>query len=170
MQPLMYQPTILEYDSAVIAVLLLYKIASAGNGSGGGGAMDTLQDSHDQIILALIAIISVSIGALVYTIKNNALGKDIAKNAYEANKAVNNIGPGEHRLYEVIARIEAKQDEFDRKWGNLPADMDDAVGLAELLHGMDQRVARIEGKQDQMQGQLIEHVAWEMAQKYPGSD
>ena len=109
-------------------------------------------DSHEAIIMALIAIVATSIGALVYAIKNNSLGVKI-------NRAVNNVGPGEHRLYDVIARIEAKQDAFDKAWGNLPDDMDDAVGLVEVLHGIKNEVALI-------QTQLVEHVEWEMSVKW----
>ena len=124
------------------------------------GTIESVANTHDQIILALIAIIGTSIAALVYTIRNNGLGQSIAKDAREVNAAVNHIGPNDLRLYDVIARIEAKQDEFDRKWGNLPAEMGDAVGLVELIHGMDKRIAII-------QAQLVEHVAWEMSVKYP---
>jgi hypothetical protein len=109
----------------------------------------SVADQNDQIIMALIALIGTSIAALVYTIRNNSLGKTIAKDAYEANKAVNNIGPGEHRLYDIVTRIEAKQDDFDRKWGNLPDDMDDAVGMAELLHSMQRTILEIGLKLDQ---------------------
>jgi len=125
----------------------------------GSGLPSQIEDNHDQIILALITIVGTSIAALVYTIKNNALGKGIARDAYEANKAVNNIGPGEHRLYDVIARIEKKQDEFDKKWGNLPEDMDDAVGLVELIHGMDKRITDVHKD-------LLDHVEWEMGTKW----
>ena len=99
-------------------------------------------ENHDQIVLALIAIIGTSIAALVYTIRNNTLGKDI-------NQAVNNIGPGEHHLIDMIKQIKEKQEEFDKKWGNLPAEMGDAVGLVELLHTMDARITRI--REDQLE-------------------
>jgi uncharacterized membrane protein len=125
--------------------------AAAGE-EGVRSTVDAISATDDQIVLALIAIISLSIGALVYTIKNNSLGKDI-------NKAVNNVGPGEHHLIDLIKQIKDKQEEFDKKWGNLPDDMDDAVGLVELIHGMDKRISGI-------QGELREHVAWEMNAKY----
>ena len=114
---------------------------------------------HDQVILALIALIGTSIAALVYTIRNNALGKGIAVDAAEANRAVNNVGPGEHRLYDLVSRIEVKQDAFDKAWGNLPAEMGDAVGLVSLLHGMRRDISTI-------QTQLAEHVEWEMSIKW----
>ena len=112
-----------------------------------GGVNETIgaiSDTHDQIILALIAIIATSIAALVYTIRNNSIGKTVVKETSEINAAVNHTEYGEHRLYDVVKRIEAKQDDFDRKWGNLPSDIGDAVGLVELLHGMDKRIISIE--------------------------
>lgn len=115
-----------------------------------GIAGDITVDSDDQIILALIALIGTSIGGLVYVIKTFSLGKETAKDAKEANKAVNNIGPDQTRLYDMVARIEAKQDEFDRRWGNLPPEMDDAVGLAGVLTEIHRRQDEIQRKLDQL--------------------
>jgi hypothetical protein len=126
--------------------------AAIDDGTGMREAVQVLGDDNDQIILALIAIIATSIAALVYTIKNNGLGKDI-------NRAVNNVGPGEHHLIDLIKQIRVKQEEFDKKWGNLPEEMDDAVGLVELLHNMDARIKKLD--QD-----IADHVAWEMQAKY----
>jgi uncharacterized membrane protein len=117
-----------------------------------GETAASIQDNHDQIILAMIALLGTSIAALVYTIKNNSLGRDI-------NKAVNNVGPGEHHLIDLIKQIKDKQEQFDRAWGNLPDDIDDAVGLVELLHGMNGRIQKVNQA-------LADHVAWEMAVKY----
>jgi hypothetical protein len=110
---------------------------------------------HDQIMLGLVAVLGTLAGVLVVAIRNGNVVKIAAQQATEANKAVNNVGPGEHRLYDVISRIEAKQDDFDRRWGNLPEEMDDAVGLAELLHEMRREIR-------ETRGELREHVAWEM--------
>ena len=144
--------------------LIFQEVVSNAAGGGVQDSMSAISDTHDQIILALIAIIGTSVAALVYTIRNNTLNKAIAKDASEANKAVNNVGPGEHRMYDALVNglkeIADKQAEFDRKWGNLPDDMDDAVGLVELLHSMSHRM-------DQVQTELREHVAWETSQKYP---
>jgi hypothetical protein len=128
--------------------VILSALISAANGS----VRDQISDNHDQIILALITLVGTSVAALVYTIKNNGLGKDI-------NRAVNNVGPGEHHLIDLIKQIKDKQDQFDKAWGNLPDDMDDAVGLVEMLHGMDARIKKLD--QD-----IADHVAWEMQAKY----
>jgi Na+-translocating ferredoxin:NAD+ oxidoreductase RnfG subunit len=125
-----------------------------------------LPGHDDQVILALIAVIATSIAALVYTIRNNSLSRTVAKETSEINSAVNHKETGELSLYRLadansrkLDDVIAKQAEFDRKWGNLPADMGDAVGLVELIHGMDKRIAQI-------QAQLLEHVEWEMAVKW----
>ena len=128
-------------------------LAVAGEGNGVKDAVGSIADTHDKIIMGLIAIIATSVGALVYAIKNNGLGKDI-------NRAVNNVGPGEHHLIDLIKQIKDRQDQFDKAWGNLPEDMDDAVGLVELLHEMRRELR--ETRDD-----LRDHVAWEISQKYP---
>ena len=133
-----------------------------GAAAAGGGASDAIQgiaDTHDQIIVGLIALLGTCVACLVWIIKNSRIIKVAADEATAANHAVNNVGPEDHRLYKMVEKISQKQDEFDRKWGNLPDDIDDAVGLVELLHGMDRRIAGI-------QGELREHVAWEMSAKY----
>ena len=123
-------------------------------------AIDAVTDSDNQVILALIALIGTSIAALVYTIRNNVIARQIAVDASEANKAVNNVGPGEHRLYEVISRIESKQDAFDKAWGNLPAEMANAVALVDLVRGIRRDVAEI-------QVELKGHIDWEQSVKWP---
>ena len=111
----------------------------------GGSAETTLpSDAHDQIILALIAIVGTSIAALVYIIKNTTITKAAAKDAAEANIAVNNIGPGDHRLYDVISRIEAKQADFDKLWGNLPSHMNSAVTLSETIHDIQDSIKKVD--------------------------
>ena len=101
-------------------------------------------NAHDQIILALIAIVATSVAGLVYIIKNTTITKAAAKNAYEANKAVNNIGPGDHRLYDVISRIETKQADFDKLWGNLPSHMNSAVTLSETIHDIQDSIKKVD--------------------------
>lgn len=61
--------------------------------------------SSDQIVLALIAVIAASVGALVFVIRNGKVARDTNVQISEVNKAVNNIGPGEHRLYDKVTHI-----------------------------------------------------------------
>lgn len=144
-------------------MLLLFLVAAASDG--GNGTKATVQDiaqQNETVVLALIAVISLAVGALVYAIKNNTLGKEIAKDASEANKAVNNVGPGEHRLYDKVttlladvkqikatqARHQQNWDDFNAKWGNLPDDMDDGADLAVLLREMHHSIQTIDEKLD----------------------
>jgi uncharacterized protein (UPF0333 family) len=121
---------------------------------------------HEQLLLGLLALVGTSIAALVYTIKNNTLGKTIKDEASAANNAVNNVGPGEHRLYDLvakiedrqktsydhfsraIARVESKQNDFDKKWGNLPPTLDNAVSLSDTITHINERMVNVDRKLD----------------------
>lgn len=66
----------------------------------------------NEVQLALISVIATSVGALVFVIRNGKVAKDTNKVAVdtnnqisEVNAAVNNIGPGEHRLYDKVTHI-----------------------------------------------------------------
>ena len=129
------------------------------------GTVQAIAETNDQIILALIALVGTSIAALVFIIRNSKIIRDgagdaavAAEQSTSAASAVNHVEFGERRLYEIVRHIESKQDEFDRKWGNLPAGMGDAVALTELLHDMSGRI-------DKIQTDLVDHVRWEMSQK-----
>ena len=146
----------------------------------GGGVRETtaqIAASNEQIILALIAIIATSIAALVYTIRNNTIIKTAAQDASEANKAVNNIGPGEHRLYDMIAMLKedmhelsVAQDEFSKKgWATLPPDIASASGLTEVIRNLQHDDKAMHEKLDGILKALDDHVKWEMEQKYKGS-
>ena len=138
----------------------------AAAGGGTRDAVETIAISNNQIVMGLIALVGTSIAALVFTIRNNSIGKSIAQDASDVSAAVNHKETGDLSLYRLadansrkLDDVITKQAEFDRKWGNLPADMGDAVGLVELIHGMDKRIAQI-------QAQLLEHIEWEMAVKW----
>ena len=129
-------------------------------------AIQAVTDTDNQVILALIAIVGTSVAALVYTIRNNTIGKAIALDAAEVNAAVNHKDTGELSLYRLadantrkLDQVIAKQEAFDKAWGNLPAEMGDAVGLVELLRGIQRDISLI-------QSQLVDHVEWEMSVKY----
>lgn len=129
---------------------------------------DAAVEDHEQVMLALIALVATAVATLAWVIRNSRVIRAgagdaavAAEQSTAANAAVNHVEFGERRLYEIVSHIEAKQDEFDRKWGNLPTEMGDAVGLVGLLHDMSQRI-------DAIQAQLVEHVTWEMSVKYPG--
>jgi hypothetical protein len=138
-------------------------------------ATSQIATNHEQIILALIAIIATSIAALVYTIRNNTMIKTTAQDASDVNKAVNNIGPGEHRLYDMISmvrddmkHISEAQEEFSKKgWATLPPDIATASGLTEVIRNLQNTDKALHEKMDQILKELDSHVKWEMSQKYP---
>jgi methyl-accepting chemotaxis protein len=61
--------------------------------------------SNNEIILALIALIATSIGALVFVIKNGKLVKDTNDQVSQVNTAVNHVESGEQRLYDKVSHL-----------------------------------------------------------------
>lgn len=147
--------------------------------------------SSDQVVLALISIIAIAVGALVFVIKNGKVARDTNEqvtntistiqdtNAQitQVNRAVNNIGPGDHRLYDKVALAvneleevkdilgyvteEIKQNRvnwknFHTAWDSLPDGMNNASDLAKSL-------LEIRGDIAKVQQALAEHVMWEMS-------
>ena len=113
-------------------------------GSGDGSVKDSVADiaqTHDQIILALIAVVATSVAALVWVIRNSRTLTQTLEQASAANAAVNNVGPGQHRLYQMVEHIaadvetlKAEQHDFDgHGWDHLPPDLADAVALTETI-------------------------------------
>lgn len=99
---------------------------------------------HNQIITMLGGLLAAAIGALAVALKNLTVAKSAAKDAQAASRAVNHIGPDDERLYDIIQDMRQRQAAFDIRWGNLPPDMDDAVGLAEMLHDINRRLSLVE--------------------------
>lgn len=156
-------------------------VAASDSGNSVREVVTDVSKDQDQIILALIAIIGTSVAALVYTIRNNTIAKGAAQTVEDVNKAVNNIGPGEHRLYDKVDRIEksvvkleADQEEFDSHgWDNLPADLNNAVVLTSTIRELQNNHDKLHEKLDSIlaeivliRGELKEHVTWEMEAKY----
>jgi len=130
---------------------------------------------HDQIVLAVIALASMLAASLVYLVKGYSNSKTAAEQATEANKAVNNVGPGDHRLYDKISSIEKNvehlirdQETFDSHgWETLPQDLGTAVGLTTTIRDLQHGHKEQGEKLDEIKSILVEHVEWEMRVKYP---
>ena len=119
---------------------------------------------QDQLLIALVGVITAVVALLGYVL-HSRLGA-IADDTKHVNQAVNNKETGELSLYRLAAvnsqkldEVMAKQAEFDRRWGNLPPDIGDAVALHELLSNVHRQITEV-------QAELRQHVAWEMAEKY----
>ena len=130
---------------------------------------------HDQIVLAVIALASMLAASLVYLVKGYSNSKTAAEQATEANKAVNNVGPGDHRLYDKISSIEKNvehlirdQETFDSHgWETLPQDLGTAVGLTTTIRDLQHGHKEQGEKLDEIKSILVEHVEWERRVKYP---
>lgn len=147
--------------------------------------VDAITENSDQIVLALIAIIGTSVAALVYTIRNNRTvqagaqyAETAAKQASAANAAVNNVGPGDHSLYDLVVHVkeevdelrEAQKDFIRRGWQGLQPPIDTAIGLTTTINEIQHDHDALHAKLDHISDVLAEHVAWEMATKYGDTD
>ena len=138
------------------------------------GVGQAIAETHDQIMLALIALVSMSIAALVWVIRNGRYVRTAAEQSTAANQAVNSVGPDKHTIYAMVERIhddvvELKRDQaqFDSHgWETLPADLNSAVGLTTTIRDLQNNHKTVNTKLDTLIVELREHVAWEMDAKY----
>jgi hypothetical protein len=115
-------------------------------GVGPGGVRNLVEDSHDQVMLALAGVIGVAVAALAWTIRNGRDVRTAAEQATAANRAVNNRTPGEHSLYDLVARIgedvtilKHRQEQTDQRgWEALPEDLRDAPSVVNTIRKMQQ--------------------------------
>lgn len=148
-------------------------LSAASGGESVNSNVKELVNVSDQVLLALIAVIATSVAALVFVIRNMNISKVAAEQATAANSAVNNVGPGQHRMYDKISRIEEHvekllkdQDRFDSHgWETLPNDLNTAVALTQTIRQLQHNDEKI----DTILAELREHVEWEMSvkHKYP---
>ena len=66
---------------------------------------------HHFTIGLLGVLVVMMVAVLVYVLRTLAAAQAAQMSAHEANQAVNNTGPGEHRLYDRVHNIE---EEFGR--------------------------------------------------------
>lgn len=149
---------------------------------------ETLTSGGNEIVLALIAVLATAIGGLVFVIKNNgiskqnnailqdnnSMGKAIAKDAAEANKAVNHIEDGELSIYRLVmsnqttlaeladkmSHIAARHEAWENQWSSYPEKI---TSIHIALSSMQEAILKI-------QSELISHAQWEMTQKYVCKD
>ena len=184
----------------------MWLLAAADNGNGVKSSVEAVSATQDQIMLALIALVSMSMAALVYIIRNGKIaqgGADdaavAAKQATAANAAVNNVGPGKHKMYDMVERIDTRsaetvvkvaelssdvkivkddvanlkkdQDQVDSHgWETLPPDISTAVGLTTTIRDLQNNHNQVNGKLDTLISELREHVVWEMNVKHSHRD
>lgn len=127
---------------------------------------------------ALVAVVSGMIGMMWLLVKTLAHSKDAAQEARQTNAAVNNTGPGQHRLYDKISLIESEigklveaQNDFTEKgWRNLPDDLGTALGLTETIRAIQRDDVSVGERLEAMQSMLEEHVARERQYNEYGPD
>jgi len=132
--------------------------------------------TNTNVLMALVAVTATCVGGLVYVLKNGrTVIKDTQKQVAEVNNAVNNIGPGEHRLYDKVShaleaikaqdiRIEliisetakntAFWDDFHVRWGRLPEDLDDGTDVVLMVRDVQRKLEDIQYQIQQYDGRF----------------
>jgi len=104
-------------------------------------------ENHEQIMLALIALVGTAIATLAWVIRNGRVvrtGADdaavAAKQATATNAAVNNVGDSsKHKLYDMVERIDERSAETVVKVAELGSDMKVVkADVADLKQDQDQ--------------------------------
>lgn len=149
--------------------------------TGTAGAADVVDSVGVTGSLAVVILLMV--GAVLYLVASARKQIDsAAAHAEAANRAVNNVGPGEHRMYDKIDMIRQDvemlvraQEEFAKRgWHTLPPDLSSSAALTSTIrelqhadqtikHGLDdlsEAIAKIDRK-------ITDHVEWEESLKYP---
>lgn len=125
-------------------------------------------DNPDAFIVgALVAVLMMLAAGLIYLVKT-------FKAAQGANSAVNNVGPGEHRLYDKIGFLQKgmehlieANDQFNRKgWNSLPQDINTASGLTEVIRELQNDHRSGHELLERIEIELLRHIKWEESQKY----
>jgi hypothetical protein len=94
-----------------------------------------------EVVLGLIAIITLLSGGLVYIVKNYNSTKEVLVQSTAVNNAVNNVGPGESRIYDMVLDIKLSVDKLKedaearalKGWDSLPSDLANAPAVVETI-------------------------------------
>ena len=136
--------------------------------------MEVAAEPSTGMTAALITVILMLAGVLVFVIRTYTEAK-------AANRAVNNVGPGEHSLWDQLANIrddvlelvEAQRDFAKRGWQTLPDDIGTAARLTETIRVLQANDARNVEDHERIVSALAEineafraHDGWERQHKY----
>lgn len=110
-----------------------------------------------EIFLPLLGMMSAMVGALVYLIRQSLGQKD------DHDVVIHEV---QHIAAAVDKLVEA-QDAFQAKgWTTLPDDIGTSAALTSTIRDLQHDAAEVDKKLDIVIGELREHVAWELTQKY----
>jgi hypothetical protein len=149
--------------------------------TGAGDTVSSIEANANQITLIVLGLLGTTIATLAWVIKNGARVKEVSENAAvaavqsaAANKAVNNVGPGDHSLYDMVSGIKETlhivQDDLtevkaDQKrwaahgWETLPPDMNTAVALTQTIRDLQNGHVAVHEKLDTITLELRSAIA-----------
>jgi len=138
-------------------------------------------DVTNSLITVIGALTVLLVVLLGIATKSLSYAKTAAGESSMANQAVNNVGPGAHRLYDQVVHINEKisalaeaQEDFTQKgWRHLPSDIGDALALTVTIRQLQEAVANDKIAHDEIKTELNglmnfmkRHDEWERLQKW----
>lgn len=149
-------------------------LVGSGSGNGSGSVPNLIESGEHQITLALIGVGATLVAALVYVVKAYTNAKVAAEQATAANQAVNNVGPGQHNLYDMVASqsktlerlVDAQNDFTERGWRRLPDDLSTSAKLTETIRELQHHDHGIDETINTILEELRAHVQWELQVKW----
>lgn len=136
-----------------------------------------VESQTDQVALAALAIVATLAGVIVLLVKTYQQSR-------AANAAVNNIGPGDHSLWDqvtfiredVSALVDAQRQFSEKGWSTLPDDIGTSARLTETIRHLQHAAESNTAEHSVILEQLSElsrfvkgHDAWERQAKYGDS-
>ena len=124
--------------------------------------MSVIADTHVagidlEIFLPLLGMMSAMVGALVYLIRQSLVQED------DHGAVIQEVT---HIKDAVDKLVEAEEAFQSKGWTTLPPDIGTSAALTETIRHLQHDAAEVDKKIDIVIGELREHVAWEMEEKY----
>ena len=114
-----------------------------------------------EIFLPLLGMMSAMVGALVYLIRQSLGQKD------DHDVVIHEVA----HIKDAVDKLVEEQEQFQSKgWTTLPDDIGTSSALTETIRDLQHDAAEVDKKLDIVIGELREHVAWEMQEKYHNDD
>ena len=136
--------------------------------------MGKVQDEQIRILVgALVALVTAVIGMMTLLIRTLAHSKEAAADARATNAAVNNTGPGEHRLYDKITHIQVDVEHLvevnkifqARGYDGMDEDLSTGPALQHTIREIQQGGDDVGSRLNTIQEMLEAHIEREQADR-----
>ena len=131
--------------------------------------------ANDNVTFGVLAaVVTGLIGMMWLLVKTLAHSKEASVQAGAANRAVNDVGETDQRLYDMVSTMKedlevllvAQTDFSEKGWKHLPSDIGDAPALTEKIRGLERDDKDMIERLKVIQTELLKHIEREKARDY----